>query len=1144
MALSNRYLRLILLIACCAAAPALPAQSETPVAIGVTQETVENRIREVEAASELDATVRDNLLELYRRTLGLIEQRRGFEANTAEYVAARETAPAEAQRLRSELQQLESRDPPRLPADLTRQPLSELEQRLLTRKTELTALEARRSEIEAVLETQSRRAEPARERLAAAREQQAAAVDAQKMSPPPGESQRVTEARRWALEAGARALAAEIEMLNQELLSQPMRLERLQAQLDLVNLQAARERQYTEAFEALVIERRQSEAATAQEAAEETERQAFGKHPLLQEIAQGNTELGEELNRRAAELESVSQEENLVAGQAKRFDNAYRLARQKLEIAGLSQALGQVLLEQRRGLPDAKDFESSQKRRQQRVIESSLQQIQYQQERAQLRDINVYVDTLLETLPESERTRLRQDALELAKQRRELLDKAIAAEDSFLQALGELEFAQRELAQAVIAYSNFLDERLLWIRSGAPPSWQTLQSVGETLGVLVSTEHWSDLLTVLFRPTSIPWLLILGFALFALLVSRRGALRAALERSGRKVGQLRHDRLSSTLRATLLTLMLSLSWPVLFTALGWHLQLAREAALTDLGVQWYRSTVSGGDFVLAIGAAFRGIALYSLYFIAFRWFCAPVGLAAVHFGWNRSVCAQLNRLTRRLMWVFLPSAFILITAVTFDPAALAGGLSRLAFVIVMGALAWFFGRILWPRSGTMHEFYDRNPGSPWTWGRYLWFALGLVLPIGLAALAFSGYVYTAAQFSTRLVDTLWLIVALILIHQLVVRWILLMEHRLAFKAALERHRAARAAREAQEEEDENPPPVPDGEAVDYSALSVDTKKLINTALVAIGAIGLWAIWADVSPAFRILDDISLWSYTSTVAGADKVIPVTLGDVILGALIIGVGLIAARRLPALMEILILSRLNITAGSRYAISTLTQYSIVAIGIVLVFNLLGGSWSEIQWLIAALGVGIGFGLQEIVANFICGLILLFERPIRIGDIVTVGDTSGVVTRIRIRSTTIRNWDQQELIVPNKEFITGRLLNWTLSDPIARIVIPVGIAYGSDVAEAIRLIREAATTHERVLDEPEPLVTFDSFGDSSLLIMLRCYIGSLDYRLLTISEINQEIERRLGEAGITVAFPQLDVHLDTAGPLEVRLQDAPAGA
>ena len=231
------------------------------------------------------------------------------------------------------------------------------------------------------------------------------------------------------------------------------------------------------------------------------------------------------------------------------------------------------------------------------------------------------------------------------------------------------------------------------------------------------------------------------------------------------------------------------------------------------------------------------------------------------------------------------------------------------------------------------------------------------------------------------------------------------------------------------------------------------------------------------------------------------------------------------------------LNISAGSRYAIAKLTQYSIIAIGVVMVFNLLGGSWSGIQWLVAALGVGIGFGLQEIVANFICGIILLFERPIRIGDFVTVGDTDGVVTKIQIRSTTIRTWDHKELLVPNKEFITGRLLNWTLSDPITRIVIPVGIAYGSDVTKAIKLVQEAAAEHERVLEEPQTIVSFEGFGDSSLTIVLRCFVGSMEYWRQTITDLHQSINNKFETAGIVMSFPQRDIHLNTSQPLDVRI-------
>jgi potassium efflux system protein len=189
------------------------------------------------------------------------------------------------------------------------------------------------------------------------------------------------------------------------------------------------------------------------------------------------------------------------------------------------------------------------------------------------------------------------------------------------------------------------------------------------------------------------------------------------------------------------------------------------------------------------------------------------------------------------------------------------------------------------------------------------------------------------------------------------------------------------------------------------------------------------------------------------------------------------------------------------------------------------------------AALGVGIGFGLQEIVANFISGLIILFERPIRVGDMVTVGDVSGTVTKIEIRATTIRDLDRKELLVPNKEFITGRLLNWSLSDTISRLLLPVGIAYGSDVPLAMKLMLEAARENDMIIDEPAPLITFDSFGDNALTLTARVYIDDLDNRVNAISELHSAINEKFAKAGIVIAFPQRDVHLDTSKPLEIRI-------
>jgi len=1134
-------LPIFLLLACCGLLPSIAqGQSVGSPEAGVTIELLEGRIQAVEASTELDEKSKQVLLDLYRKTISLNEQRQSYAAATEEFVEARESAPKQSAALRKQLEQLEARALQKLPDSLSRKALPVLEQQLLSEKSDLSGLSTRLAELEVLLEAQARRSQQARERLNQAKQRQPEIADALQLPTPEGQAPGLVEARRWSLQQEGRALGAEIEMLDQELLSQPMRVELLGEQRDKATLELNRQLNYVELLEALVAERRLSEAVTVKEETEETERQAFGKHPLLQEMAQNNTQLSDELNLLVAEMDNIAAEEKIAASQAKRITDNFRLARQKLEIAGLSEALGQVLLEQRRGLPDPADFKVAEERRQRLVIESSLRQIRNQQERARLRDINLYVDDLMVKLSETWKTLLLADLLALAEQRRDLIDKAIAADDTYLQTLGELDFAQRQLSETATAYNKFLDERLLWIRTGELPSWETLESIGETIAVFVSLQHWLELGRALVLPDSFPWVLLIGLVLFAILMNKRGILRASLERSGRNVGQLRHDRLITTLRALLLTLVLALPWPVLFTALGLHLQFVRGIESLDIETHLYQTGVWTGEFVPAIGAAFLEIALYTFYFVAFRIFCERGGLGVTHFGWSATTAAQLRHQTRRLMSIFLPAVFLLVASISYDPAALAGGFSRLLFAIAMAALAWFFGRILGPHHGVLRDYYATHRGNPLVWFRYLWVALGLALPVTLAVLAAVGYTYTAAEFGARLIDTLWLIVAIILIHQLVVRWVLLTERSLAFRDALERRRQQRAAREAAEAEgvaEEMEPLQTEEPEIDFQALSEDTTKLINTALVLVAAVGLWAIWSDVFPAFRILDDISFWQRTEIVEGAEQLVPVTLNHLILGLLAVLVVVIGAQRLPALLEIILLARLNISAGSRYAIATLTQYGIVATGVVLVFNLLGGSWSEIQWLIAALGVGIGFGLQEIVANFICGIILLFERPIRIGDVITVGDTDGVVTKIHIRSTTVRNWDQKELLVPNKEFITGRLLNWTLSDPVTRIVIPVGIAYGSDVALAIRLIQEAADEHERVLDEPATLVTFDAFGESSLTMMLRCFIGSMDYWRKTTSELHQAINQKFNDAGIVISFPQRDIHLDTSQPLDLRI-------
>ena len=512
----------------------------------------------------------------------------------------------------------------------------------------------------------------------------------------------------------------------------------------------------------------------------------------------------------------------------------------------------------------------------------------------------------------------------------------------------------------------------------------------------------------------------------------------------------------------------------------------------------------------------------------------------MHFRWSHHSIEILRREFSRLMVFYIPAGFVAITLVNYDEHAVTGAVGRLAIIIVQLALAVFFYHMFEPRKGALKWYLERHKGSLQYRLRFLWFILAITVPLVLVILSFAGYLYTAGTLTVSLTRTLWLFITLIIVQQVVVRWLLLTQRRLTYQAALEQHKAERAAQEAREAAEEG------GEGdveyfeepdVDLVSLSIESRKLLNMAIVLVGATSMYFLWSSILPAFGVLHEVTLWHHMGVDAGEEQLLPITLADLGLAILVLFITVIATKRFPAFLEMVLLQRIRMSSGGRYTAKTLSRYTIIAAGVITVASLLGGSWSKIQWLVAALGVGIGFGLQEIVANFICGLIILFERPIRVGDRVIVGDVEGFVTRIQIRATTIQTFDRAELLVPNKEFITGRLINMSLTDTINRLVIPVGVAYGSDVSKAMELMVEAATEHERVLDDPRPLVAFESFGDYSLLLVLRCFLDSLEFRLVTISELHEMINEKLNAAGIVIAFPQRDLHLDTLSPLDIRI-------
>jgi len=446
----------------------------------------------------------------------------------------------------------------------------------------------------------------------------------------------------------------------------------------------------------------------------------------------------------------------------------------------------------------------------------------------------------------------------------------------------------------------------------------------------------------------------------------------------------------------------------------------------------------------------------------------------------------------------------------------------------MVVLTLSFRPLAHPESGVAASYYQRHADNWVSKLRWLWYILAVGIPVSLVALSMLGFLYTSLILTSLIVDTIWLGLVLIVINLVVLRWLALTRRKLALRILEEEREAEEASRENElEPEAEGELPVVEPEPLDLDEVDAQTRKLLGWGLLLVAVIVGWGIWSEVFPAFRLLDQVSLWSQTIVVDGVETIVPVTLANVLLAVLVAAGTVVASRNLPGLMEIAILQHLTLEPGSRYATITLVRYVVVTVGTVSVLNIIGWNWSQIQWLVAALSVGLGFGLQEIVANFVSGLIILFERPVRVGDTVTVGQLSGTVSRVQIRATTITDWDRKEIIVPNKAFITEQVINWTLADPITRIVVEVGISYGSDVERAQEVMLKTLQSLPLVLEDPPPKVFFLGFGDSSLDFKLFVHLRQLSERLPLTHSVHEEILKALREHGIEIPFPQRDLHL-----------------
>jgi len=473
---------------------------------------------------------------------------------------------------------------------------------------------------------------------------------------------------------------------------------------------------------------------------------------------------------------------------------------------------------------------------------------------------------------------------------------------------------------------------------------------------------------------------------------------------------------------------------------------------------------------------------------------------------------------------------------------------RLAFIATSVAVGVFTHRIL-REGGTLRAIlasFEWFRGTPWR--SRLVHVTALAMPIALAVAAASGYYWTALQLGSSYHLTLVYLFLLLVVLHIALRWSLLARRRLAFEQWRKEREAAQKALaeegERAESEATDVPPVIEEPELDLGTVDVHTGRLLSTSAVVAMVVGLWFLWADLVPAVGVLDNIELWSHTVTQTvevtapdgsrqfqTEDRVEPITLANLLVAMIAVFMTFVLMRNLPGLLEISLFRRLGTGPGERYAYTTLAKYAITLAGGVFAFNLIGIDWSNVQWLVAAVGLGLGFGLQEIFANFVSGLILLFERPIRVGDTVTIGNLSGTVARIRIRATWLTGFDRKEIVVPNKEFVTSQLTNWSHSDLTVRVDVSVGIAYGSDVELAIREMLAVAEANKRLLADPKPQVLFVGFGDSALNLELRAF-SQVAQGVLAKHELHLAVDRAFRDAGIEIPFPQRDLHIRSVPP------------
>lgn len=926
-------------------------------------------------------------------------------------------------------------------------------------------------------------------------------------------------------------LNATAETLQRELATIPARQLLLDAQMSKLaadqkfhEQQIAQLRTFLSATKSSEVERTVLQATSTL--------QELSAHPALAEIARTNLAFAQQI----ADLQSGStaseQSTSRLISQLQEVQQSAQTVERVLATGRVTDELGKLLRKLRASLPRSSVIEARKSEIEEDAVRHQLNVILWQERVRNLQGIpSAAKQLLIENTPNTNNTPNLQDdqpaynfstfqlanAQVLITNRLALLDELIELSKEQSDQIIEEKLVINQLLSISTSLQDSLERRLIWLPSNSGEIGNFISNFKKGLNWLVSPGNWWGLMVQIYTG-----ILSISFLSLALLISAlsivlsRATIKQNLWSLVDRVGNVEKDTFLATPFALLLTLILALPLPLFLFAIATLIFKGSEAL----------------SFNYAIATGLSSVSSISLALLFFRSMSRDHGLFEKHFSWSETARLKLRSMLGWFVWVQSLAAFVFASAMVTGDMELRYSMALSAFIIGSIGIVIFSYQFFRPKTGVASNIVGETPP-----GLLATFAFPVVVftPLIIGLLPLFGFFETAIELQSRVFTSGILLVFSAVFYGIILRIFLVAFRRYSMKKAhLHAIKTNEARIQAQKDIDDNVVSSQNndedaGDDVNDKEVMSQSRSIILWITALFFVAGLWFVWRSLLPALGIVDEIVLWQEVTLVDGVELSSGITLWNIITGfGFVIG-GFVAAKNIRGVMEIGFFEKLDVEAGARYAIITILGYILVATGIVVGFSQLGIEWSKLQWIVAALGVGLGFGLQEIVANFVSGLIILFERPIRVGDFVTIGNLSGTVSNIKIRATTITDFDNREVLLPNKSIITENVTNWTLKDAVTRVVIKIGVAYGSDIDAVRNLLMQAVKAQNDVLQHPAPQVFFLEHGDSSLNFEVRVFVSRPQERLPLTHAINTAINNTLAEHNISIPFPQRDLHIMT---------------